>query len=170
MTADVEIPQGAEASGVLCAHHNSIQRRGYPGGWACYLIEGRIVVTVNFGTPDRVTTNKPLPDGRREVQVIYQPASEVSDGTMTIVVDQEELATGSISAESLGAWQRDASGRSMPLDGKLFVGHDQGFPVCEDYQSPSVFSGHIHRIVLEIGEPSEESPPLDHLTEALKHD
>lgn len=33
--------------------------------------------------------------------------------------------------------------------GRLLVGRDYGTPVCDDYQPPFPFTGHIHRVVCE---------------------
>jgi arylsulfatase A-like enzyme len=130
LLADVDIPDiGAE--GIITAmgdHH---------GGWAVYLLEGRLVAAIALlDRQVRVAAPEPVTPGRRQIGVRYQPGSAP---TLLVSVDGKELAR-------------------TPLPGMLFwpnlstagagmlIGRDRGLPVCNDYSPPFTFTGTLHRV------------------------
>src|SRR5262249_9434115 len=59
--ADVEVPPGG-VEGILCALGD------WSNGWALYVLEGRLVATVNlFGTVERVAAPEAVPPGRHRL-------------------------------------------------------------------------------------------------------
>jgi arylsulfatase A-like enzyme len=130
LLAEVDIPDSG-ADGIITAmgdHH---------GGWAVYLLEGRLVAAVALLDREvRVAAPEPVAPGRHQIGVRYQTGSAP---TLIVSVDGKELAR-------------------TPLPGMLFwpnlstagagmlIGRDRGLPVCDDYSPPFTFTGTLHRV------------------------
>ena len=131
-----EIEVGRSASGVLCALGD------WSNGWACYLLEGKPVITFNIlGQIFRYAAALPIAAGRHAIVAEYQWARP--SGTMTLTVDGKTVAEGPLTRRMPLRWQIGGAG--------LLVGRDRGFPICDDYQPPFPFSGTLERIVIEVG-------------------
>jgi arylsulfatase A-like enzyme len=134
LTADVEIA-AAGGHGVIAALGD------WHNGWALYVLDGRPVVCVNrFGEAFRAAASQPLTAGRHVLEVLYRRASR-GGGPLALRIDGALAAESRVSADLPFRWQIGGTG--------LLVGHDRGFPVCDDYQPPAPFSGIIERVVLE---------------------
>ena len=113
----------------------------WSNGWACYLLEGRPVLTFNIlGEIFRYAASAPLAPGRRAIIVEYRWAHRNS--TMTLAVDGAVVATGPLPRRLPLRWQIGGAG--------LLVGRDRGFPVCDDYRPPFPFSGTVERLIIEV--------------------
>jgi hypothetical protein len=45
LTVMIEVPERSNASGIICAHHNCMPVRiTFPGGWASYIVNDRLIV------------------------------------------------------------------------------------------------------------------------------
>ena len=116
LMAEVEV--GERAAGVVCALGD------WSNGWACYLLDGRPVITFNIlGEVFRYAGSEPL-------------------ARMMLAVDGREVAEGPLPRRFPLRWQIGGAG--------LLVGRDRGFPVCGDYQPPFAFSGTIERLLIEV--------------------
>jgi Sulfatase len=153
LVADVETPAGG--SGIVCALGD------WNNGWACYLLDGRLVVTFNvFGAAHRIAAADATPAGRHELGVDYE-REQPAGGPITLSVDGEAVAAGQLPVNLPFRWQIGGAG--------LLVGRDHGFPVCDDYEPPFPFTGTLHHIALEI--PSLEwTVSRDEVVTALRHE
>jgi arylsulfatase len=134
LSADIEVGS-AGAHGVVVALGD------WHNGWALYVLDGRPVACVNrFGEPFRAAATRPLGPGRHAVEVLYRRAPG-GGGPLALRVDGELLGETRITGELPFRWQIGGTG--------ALVGHDRGFPVCDDYRPPAPFSGTIERVVLE---------------------
>jgi arylsulfatase len=156
---DIEVHDDRDTAGIICAQGD------WNGGWACYLLDGRLMVTFNFGDgPHRVLARQALPPGRHELGIDYSIDAQGS-GSASITIDGQQVGAGPVSSE-LTVLARMGLGA-----GRLRIGHDQGFPVCDDYRPPFAFTGHLHRVVFEV--PRSSASTTDSSTEAtnaLRHD
>jgi arylsulfatase A-like enzyme len=133
LLADVEV--GAAACGVICALGD------WSNGWACYLLEGRPVITFNIlGEIFRYAGSAPVAAGRRSIVATYESVGRAR--SVTLAVDGTVVAQGPLPRRLPLRWQIGGAG--------LLIGHDRGFPVCDDYQPPSAFSGTIETVVIEV--------------------
>jgi arylsulfatase A-like enzyme len=153
LVADVDTPAGG--AGIVCALGD------WNNGWACYLLDGRLVVTFNvFGAPHRIAASDATPPGRHELGVEYE-REQPAGGPITLSVDGEAAAAGQLPVNLPFRWQIGGAG--------LLVGRDHGFPVCDDYEPPFPFAGTLHHVALEI--PSLEwTVSRDEVVTALRHE
>ena len=153
VTADVET--GDTTAGIVCALGD------WSNGWACYLLDGRLVATFNvFGTAHRFEAERATPPGRRALGIEYRREQPVG-GPVTLTVDGEVVAEGGLPVNLPFRWQIGGAG--------LLIGRDRGFPVCDDYEPPFPFIGILHEVVLEIPSLEPRVPP-DEVATALRHE
>jgi arylsulfatase len=134
LTAEVELPD-AGAHGVIAALGD------WHNGWALYFLDGRPVVCINrFGEPFRAAAARSLAAGRHVVEALYRRASR-GGGPLALRADGALVGEGHVAGDLPFRWQIGGTG--------ILVGHDRGFPVCDDYRPPAPFSGTIERVVLE---------------------
>jgi arylsulfatase len=136
MTARIDHPDGP-ADGALIA-------RGSPNsGFALYLKEGRPTFDYNyFHDHLRIASAAPLPAGLHEVEVRVERTAE-GGGEVELRVDGQPVAAGSI---------------PKLLYIVSFSGMDLGrspSPVCDDYQAPFTYPGHIAQVAFEV----PDTPP-----------
>jgi arylsulfatase A-like enzyme len=153
LTAEIETTDGA--AGIVCALGD------WNNGWACYVLDGRLVATFNlFGDAHRFDAAQPVPPGRHTLGIEYhreQPAG----GPVVLSVDGDVVGEGLLAENLPFRWQIGGAG--------LLVGRDRGFPVCDDYEPPFPFNGVLDRVVLEI--PSlEPRAARDEVATALRHE
>jgi arylsulfatase A-like enzyme len=155
---DIEVTDDPETAGIICAQGD------WNGGWACYVLDGRLMVTFNFGDgPHRVLARQAISPGRHELGVEYSIDAQGS-GSASITIDGLQVGAGSISSE-LTVLTRMGLGA-----GKLRIGRDRGFPVCDDYRPPFAFTGRLHRLVFEVPKSSAPTTSSAEVTNALRHD
>ena len=74
VVADIEVPEGTRASGVICAHHIYSFGATVPGGWACYVLDGRLIVAFDVaGLNTQIDVGVLDLTGRHELGVAYLP-------------------------------------------------------------------------------------------------
>jgi arylsulfatase len=133
LLAEIEMADGA--AGILCALGD------WSNGWACYLLDGRPVITFTIlGEVFRYAAREPLAAGRRTIVAEYRWAR--AESTMVLAVDGRIVAEGPLPRRLPLRWQIGGAG--------LLVGRDRGFPVCDDYQPPFPFSGRLERLIIEV--------------------
>jgi arylsulfatase len=136
LTASVSVD--GPANGILSSFADWNQ------GWAWYLLDGRPVFAVTvFGRLYRFPADTVLSAGAHTLTVNYRRL-EKSGGTVALHVDGKPCGDGRIIDDLPWFWQMGHPG--------LLVGRDQGFPVCDDYTPPFVFTGRLDTVVLEVPE------------------
>lgn len=148
LTAAVEVPDGG-GEGVICALGD------WSNGWAWYLLEGRpVAVFCLFGAQHRVVAPVALDAGTHTVELTYD-RDRSGGGPVGLHVDGVRAAEMPLPEDLPFRWQIGGTG--------LLIGHDTGFPVCDDYRAPFAFTGTIDHLVVEssalAGRPSR--PPVD---------
>ena len=140
LAAQLDIPP-AGAEGIICALGDR------NGGWALYLLQGRLTATVALlGSTVRVSADTVVPSGGHTVGFRYEPGREPR---VVLTVD------GAISAE-------------QPLPGLFFfpnlstagagmhIGRDAGFAVSDDYRPPFAFTGQLHQVEMTTTAPGAQ--------------
>lgn len=154
LTADIDVPD-AGGAGILCALGD------WSNGWAWYLIEGRPVAAFClFGTLHRVEAPSRLAAGVHTLGLTYARA-HAGGGPVALAVDGEAVAEVTLPEDLPFRWQIGGAG--------LRIGHDVGFPVCDDYDTPFPFTGTIDHVALESGSGRPARPDLD-MEQARRHE
>lgn len=144
--AEVEVPADG-GTGIVCALGD------WNNGWAFYLLDGRPVVTFNlFGDAHRTVASVPVSAGAQTLGFEYQ-REHPAGGPITISIDGEPGGEGRVPADLPFRWQIGVAG--------LLLGHDRGFPVCDDYQTPFPFTGTIAQVVIEVPMLAPRDPDAD---------
>jgi arylsulfatase len=142
MTADVDIPDGAQPAGVVATVG------GRFGGWGFLVLDGRLVVVHALSEQARykyrVSAAEPLKTGRSKLTFDVRYAGQRPGGAadVTISVDGRQVAAGRIP-------------RTLP-NGKgsgaetFDIGRDTGTPVVEDYKTPFAFRGRIDEVSIDL--------------------
>jgi len=137
VTAEVEIATGGRDQGVVCAQGD------WNGGWALYLLDGVVVVSFTLGATTSSFRGGAVGPGRHRLELAYAPGPPAG-GSATIVVDGNAVAAGAVVGERHHL-------EAVDYYGKLLVGRDHGFPVCNDYWPPFPFTGEIHSLRIAAG-------------------
>jgi arylsulfatase A-like enzyme len=156
LTADLTVAEPAQ--GVLCALGDWNQ------GWAWYVTDGRLVFACTlFSVLFRVASDARIASGEHRASLEYRTHAPAG-GTVALALDGDRVAELEIPNDFPGRWQQGHPG--------LFVGRDEGFPVCDDYTPPFPFNGTLHRLALEVPDPaSTVAPdPTPIVAEAVRHD
>jgi arylsulfatase A-like enzyme len=163
LLADIEVPDGERASGIICAHHTFTFGATVPGGCACYVLDGRLMVTFDAeGVTTRVVVDERISAGRHEMEVAYLPDRE-ADGRLRVTLDGRESATCHVPASAGPAVLQY-------LEGKLLIGRDEGFPLSADYKPPFPFTGLIHRVRFTFPPPLRPRDLREDIDAVLRHD
>jgi hypothetical protein len=155
LTAVVAVPERPE--GVLCALGD------WNAGFAFFVRDGLLSFVVNAaGDISKVAADIPVPSGGAStVDLACTFVPDAAGGSFTLTHDGVVVG-------------RAASEHAMPLTWQhggtaLVLGHDTGFPVCDDYAVPFPWTGVIHEVVIEVPGPTLPDPEAD-LTDALRRD
>ena len=137
LTARVVVPEGG-AEGIITALGDR------HGGWASYLLDGRLVVTVAMlDRTTRVAAPDPVPAGEHVLSVRYEPGHHPR---LVLAIDGADVVEaplpGLLFFPNLGS-----SGAGM------FVGRDRGIAVSQDYRPPFAFTGTLDQVELRSGRP-----------------
>ena len=154
LTAYVEVPPGG-ADGIITATGDR------HGGWAAYLLDGRLVATVAMlDRTTRLAAPDPVPAGEHVLSVRYVPGREPR---LVLAVDGADVADGPLPGllffPNLGS-----SGAGM------LVGRDRGIAVSKDYSPPFAFTGTLSRVELRSGRPGARPEASAELRVALAGD
>jgi arylsulfatase len=150
IAADVVIPEGGNASGVLATIG------GRHGGWALLMQDGKPAFAYAYSNqPEhkyRIVSDRPLTPGPHVVRFVFKyDGGGIGKGaTGTLFVDGQSVAEGKI-AQTIRA--------RFSLDETFDVGADTGTPVIEDYvdKMPFTFTGTLRKLVVVL-EPQKLSP------------
>ena len=154
LTARVVVPAGG-AEGILAAIGDK------HGGWAAYLLEGRLVATVAMlDRTVRVAAQTPVPEGAHTLSVRYEPGPEPR---LVLAVDGDDVASGPLPG-LLFFPNLQSSGTG------LLVGRDRGIAVSEDYRPPFAFTGTHDQVELRSGRPNARPSASDTMKVAVAGD
>ena len=162
LTADIEIPEDRNASGIVCT-----QRLGHidyftDNGWALYFLDSRLVVTFNLlGRPERLMASERIAAGTHQIGLLHLDGSEVSDHSISMTINGREVGATDLSEDLLDVRFRL---------GRLLVGRDYGTPVCDDYQPPFPFTGRIQRVVCEVLSQAEPEDLRERIITTVEND
>ena len=156
LSAEIEVPDSVDVEGVICAHGD------WHCGWACYVLDGRVVVTFALGgVTSRLDTGTSIPPGTHELTVAFDPDQETG-GSVTVTLNRERIGHRDLAS---------AGGRPGLLSNEtLLVGRDRGFPVSDDYEPPFPFTGRIRLLVYRVPRRVTRRDSRVEIEDALKRD
>jgi arylsulfatase A-like enzyme len=141
LTAEVEIPEGKTANGILIA------QGGRFGGWALYVKDGVAAYDYNFLGMQRFTVvaNQKLTPGKHTIvfDFAYDGGGPGKGGMGTLTVDGKKVGEGRIERTQAGIFSADETAD---------VGIDLATPVVERIgaEAKSKFNGSIPKLTVEI--------------------
>jgi arylsulfatase len=141
LTAEVEIPGGKTANGILIA------QGGRFGGWALYVKDGIVAYDYNFLGMQRFTVaaGQKLTPGKHTVKFdfAYDGGGPGKGGLGTIFIDGNKVGEGRIELTQAGIFSADETAD---------VGIDLATPVVERIgaEAKSKFNGSIPKLVVEV--------------------
>lgn len=143
VTAEVEIPTGGDANGVL------VTQGGRFGGWGLLVLDGKPMFVHAFSNQEqhkyRIAASQKLSPGKHTVQFDFQydGGGAGKGGTGTLLVDGRQVAQGRI--------ERTVRFR-FSLDETFDVGEDTGTAVIEEYAGrvPFKFSGSLAKVTINL--------------------
>lgn len=147
ITVDAEIPrEGAE--GVL------VCLGGDTAGWSLYILDGKLVYHYNWFDMERyeITSNKPIPSGKVELQVKFVNESKTLGGpaSVTLFINGEQVGAGRVEKQVRGRFSLES----------LDVGVDACSSVNKAYSAkrPFWFTGRINKVRFDFGDGTDLSP------------
>ena len=162
LVADIEIHEDRSAAGIICTQRLGMMDHFTDLGWALYFLDGHPVVTFNLqGTPERLVTAERIPAGRHEIELRYTEGSNANEHTISLALNGREAGAMNLPDNPLATQFRL---------GRLLVGRDYGTPVCDDYQPPFPFTGHIQRVVCEDLSQPEPQDLRERIIKAVEND
>jgi arylsulfatase len=141
LTADVEIPAGKTANGILIA------QGGRFGGWALYVKDGVAAYDYNFLGLQRFTvaSSAKLTPGKHTIKFdfAYDGGGPGKGGVGTIYIDGKKVGEARIERTQPGIFSADETAD---------VGIDLATPVVERIgaEAKSRFNGRIPKLVVEV--------------------
>jgi arylsulfatase len=141
LTADVEIPAGTNANGIIIA------QGGRFGGWALYVKDGIAAYDYNFLGMERYTVaaSQKLTPGKHTIkfEFAYDGGGPGKGGMGTIYIDGTKVGEGRIERTQAGIFSADETAD---------VGIDLATPVVERIgaEAKSKFNGSIPKLVVEV--------------------
>ncbi|HSR39897.1 MAG TPA: sulfatase/phosphatase domain-containing protein, partial [Phnomibacter sp.] len=141
ITADIEIPEGKTANGILIA------QGGRFGGWALYVKNGTLAYDYNFIGIERYTVaaSEKLKPGKYTVKLdfAYDGGGPGKGGMATLYINDKKVGEGRVNRTQPGIFSADETAD---------VGIDLATPVVEAIGSErkSRFNGHIPRITVAV--------------------
>ncbi len=141
ITAEIEIPAGKTANGILIA------QAGRFGGWALYVYNGTLAYDYNFLGISRntVEAGQKLTPGKHTVKFdfAYEGGGPGKGGVGTLYIDGKKVGEGKIDRTQPGIFSADETAD---------VGIDLATPVVERIgaEKKSAFNGRIPKLVVEV--------------------
>ncbi|TDE14292.1 arylsulfatase [Jiangella asiatica] len=135
LVAVFEVVGGPAATGVICAQGD------VTGGWSCYLLEGRPVVTFKVGSEvTTIAAPGALGTGRHDLELVYRPQPGDAAYRLSVRVDGDDVGSEALTSAR----------RLSMAAGKLLIGRDTGVPVSDDYRAPFPLTGRVHSVSLDL--------------------
>jgi len=160
-TVEVSLDLGDAPDGVLCAVGDWTQ------GWALYVAGGRLECCVNIaGVETLVQSGNELSSETGTVGfrlTVNDPDAGDGRGVAIDLVVDGRVVAGSATVHPMPVGMMQVGGTG------LSIGKDNGFPVTSRYQTPNIFTGTVHYVVIEV--PNCHGPdPVSALAKALHED
>jgi arylsulfatase len=159
VTAEVIVPDGAAASGVIVAQGGAF------GGWSLYMKEGRPAYCYNLFGMQRfhVQGSTVVPAGTHQVRMefTYDGGGLAKGGTVMLYVDGQKAGEGRVEG---------TVPMTFSLDETMDIGVDGASPVSDDYPAgDNQFTGTVQWVRLDLGgdDHSHLIPPEQHLKVAM---
>lgn len=148
ITAEVDLPEGAPAEGVLLAMGTTL------GGWSLHLVDGRMQYVHNFVGKERftVTSDAVVAPGAHELAFSFHSNGDFS-GVGRLLVDGRIVGEGPIATTTPVRYSISGAG--------LTCGWEQGPPVGEGYDAPFGFTGTLRRVVVEVDGVGHRDPEAE---------
>lgn len=138
LAAEIETTRKAR-DGVIAASGSHF------GGWSFYLKDGRpVAIEAASMAPNdqfKIAASSALDPGPAKIRFDFQLGPSGHDGTMTIFVNEKEVASGPV-----GRTLRTAAGIGETFD----TGRDTGATVTDDYEGDGRFAGTISKVEVTI--------------------
>jgi hypothetical protein len=138
INADIEVPEGKSAQGVLLALGGGL------GGWSLYVKDGKPEFDLNYLAQEHFTVRsaQALAPGRRTLKYVfdYDGGGVGKGGTSTLFVDGVQVATGKVTRTECCA---------VGIEG-MEVGFDMASQVTDAYREGSAnrFTGKIVKMTI----------------------
>ena len=150
VTAEIEIPEGISAGGVIVAQGGAF------GGWTLYAHEGSPAYCYNlFGLQRfKVYGDAAISAGTHQIRAefAYDGGGLAKGGAVTLYLDGKKVGDGRVDATQPMAFSADET---------TDVGSDSATPVSDDYGSKdSRFTGRVRWVQIDLGDDSQDA---DHL-------
>ncbi|HEX8059080.1 MAG TPA: arylsulfatase [Novosphingobium sp.] len=151
VTADVVVPDGIAAEGVLITQGGSV------GGWTLYARNGKLKYCYNFFGIEYYFTeaDQPIPAGEHQLRMefAYDGGGLAKGGDVTLFYDGRVVGNGRVEKSQPMGYSSDEA---------CDIGADTGSPCSPDYGvTGNRFTGEIKWVQIEIGDDSH-----DHLVSA----
>jgi arylsulfatase A-like enzyme len=151
VTAEIVVPDGG-AQGVIIAQGGSI------GGWALYVVDGRLRYCYNLLGVQRfyVGSDRELPAGEHQARMEfdYDGPGMGKGGTVSLYLDGDKIGEGTVGATAAMIFSADDT---------CDVGKEGGALVAEDYPVPNDFTGAVNWVELDVGAAADDADhQLDH--------
>jgi arylsulfatase len=141
ITAEVDC--AAAPAGVLCAMGD------WTSGFAFCVLDGKLAFLLNrAGDVARAVSGVVVPPGRHALSCRYTPAGEAGP-TVELLHDGDVVAHVDLGVPMPFVWQHGGTA--------LCLGHDRGFPVTDDYETPFAWNGTLHQLVVDVS--PDAAPP-----------
>ncbi len=145
VTVEAELPEGADANGVLIALGSAL------GGWSLHLRAGRLRYIHNLYGKRRyvIGADEPVPGGSHTFGFEFEKQDGLG-GLGTLFIDGNPVAEGEIRRFTPSGFNGVGAG--------LTCGYEWGPAIGDDYSAPFKFNGVIHRAVVEVTGPVVRDP------------
>ena len=145
VTAEIVVPDGG-AQGVIIAQGGSI------GGWALYVVDGRLRYCYNLLGVQRfyVGSERALPAGKHQARMEfdYDGPGMGKGGTVSLYLDGEQVGEGTVGATAALIFSADDT---------CDVGKEGGALVADDYPVPNDFTGEVNWVELDVGAAADDA-------------
>jgi arylsulfatase len=140
ITADVDIPAGGAANGVILA------QGGRFGGWSLYVKDGKPAYTYNFVGLHEYTVNSSerLAPGKNTITLdfAYDGNGRGKGGTATLSINNKKVGSGRVEQTNANVFSADDAAD---------VGVDEGTNVSSAYkQRENKFNGKIEKVTVDV--------------------
>jgi arylsulfatase A-like enzyme len=156
VTAEIEVPEGG-AQGVVIAQGGSI------GGWALYMVAGRLRYCYNLFGVQRfyAGSEQEIPAGVHQVRMefAYDGPGLGKGGTAALFVDGEQVGEGAVGATAAMIFSADDT---------CDVGKEGGALVAEDYPVPNDFTGEVRWVEIDVDSAADDADHMLNPDELLR--
>lgn len=124
-----------------------ITQGGQTGGWALYVLDGRLVFDYNYSLvwQQQIESELPIPADTRQLSLRFRYDAKAgvrgAGGRVDLYADRRRIGGGRLDETVTNVFS---------LSDGLDVGHDHGSPVSERYPFPFPYQGRLDTVTLEL--------------------